>query len=108
MAVRMPVLRRAPTFDRDLATLRDQHAELDAVVEEFCEFLPMGYIEAKPERVPGSDPPVYAHKVDYPAFGSRGVGRFLVTFAFKAGAHPMRDPDVYLLLTIRIAPEHLS
>ena len=108
MPVRMPVLRRAPTFERDLALLRDQHAEIDAAVDEFCEFLPMGYVEATPERVPGVQPPVYAHKIDYPPFGSRGRGRFLVTFALKESARPMRDPDLFLLLTIGIASQHLS
>ncbi len=88
--------------------LRDQHAEVDDAIESFCEALVLGYFVAEPERVPGHNPPIFAHKADYPPFGPRGRGRFRVTFMLKKGANPMREPDVFWLLTIKIASEHLS
>jgi hypothetical protein len=108
MAVRAPQVRRASPFDADLEILREQHAEIDSVVDDFCEALAFGYFVATPERIAGSNPRAFAHRVDYPPFGTRGRGRFLVTFLYRKADNPMRDADVFWLLTIRIAPDHLS
>jgi hypothetical protein len=90
----MPLVRRAPRFERDLATLRGQHAAIDQVVDDFCNTLARGAAVA---------PPVYAHRVDYPPFGFRSKGRFLVTFVERP--EPVNE---VLLLSIEIAPQHLN
>lgn len=108
MAMRAPQVRRAATFETDLEALREQHAEIDDAIDAFCEALVLGYREASSDRIPGHNPPVYAHRVDYPPFGGRGRGRFRVTFLVKKGVNPMRDPDVFWLLTIQIAAAILN
>lgn len=98
----MPLVRRADTFEKALARLRGQHAEIDQVVDDFCNTLAKGAAVAPPMQV-ATKPPVYAHRVDYPPFGARGQGRFLVTFVEKSAPF-----DEVLLLNIQIAADHLN
>lgn len=107
MADRRPVVFRTTPFEQDLARLRDQHEEIESAVDEFCSALARGAMLAKPERLPG-DPPSYVHRMDYPPYGARGRGRFIVIYAVQRGANPARDADVFYLLAIQIATSHLN
>ena len=98
----MPLVRRAGTFEEELAKLREQHAEIDQVVDDFCNTLARGAAVAPPMQV-ATSPPAYVHRVDYPPFGDRGKGRFLITFVEK-----LEPFDEVLLVSIRIAPERLN
>jgi hypothetical protein len=88
-------------FRKHFASLLPKYPELDAALREFTDFLRLGYNQ--PEIPVGPEVPgVYLQRMDYPALGSGGTGRFLVTYhATLPKPLSMSGPQrIYTLLTI--------
>lgn len=84
-----------------MASLLPKYPDLDAALQQFTDFLRLGYNQP---QIP-VDPSVlgvYLIRMDYPPMGSAGAGRFLVTYhATDPKPLSMFEPHrVYTLLTI--------
>jgi hypothetical protein len=107
-AMRAPRVDEAPPFRKALDKLRDQHPELDEALDDFKRALKLGY-KAPKQRVRAQGPNVYIERMDYPALGAGGAGRFVVLFHATDANPGMSQPlQVFTLLTIYIAPDKLN
>jgi hypothetical protein len=108
MPARMPVVRRTATFEAQLLELQSEgYEEIGKVIDSFCNLLALAQVDTPALSEPGESG-VFAHYVDYPPFRERGQNRFRVTFAVRRGTHPMRDPDQFAMLTIRVAKQLMN
>ena len=100
-AMRGSVVERAPTFEADVAGLRDEYPAIDGPVNDLDEFLRLDYDLPEITVDPSAAPNVYAVKLDYPPQGAGGRSRFLVTYhATDAQPSPVTPYRTFTLLTI--------
>ena len=98
--MRAPVVVRDETFKKDLAKLLTKYPELDKAIQENEYLLGLNYpLPHMPADT--SSPKVYAVRIDYPPMGSRGIGRFLMTYhATDLTPHMQIPLQTFTLLTI--------